>query len=219
MEGTVFYSKPKDGSLIDEKNSGPINYVASAVPVSSQSAGGDGVIPVFTRTQIKEAADWISINRVPQWLSKYRPDLDGNIQCDRFARVLSAAIGLFSAAQTNLINSEWVASGSGTDATIATPGLNQYPSAGNHLAALKDSSSYFGPDTENGKNPPAGYLVFWEGGSDGYGHVGISIGNGQYVDQHDETQGGDRPRPRSIFSTTFPGSKYTYAGCSSAWNG
>lgn len=219
MEGTVFYSKPVDGSLIDEKNSGTINYVASVVPVSSQSAGGDGVIPVFTRTQIKEAADWISVNRVPQWLSKYRTDLDGNIQCDRFARVLSAAIGLFSAAQTDLINSEWVASGSGTDATIATPGLNQYPSAGDHLSALKGSSSYFGPDTENGKNPPAGYLVFWEGGSDGYGHVGISIGGGQYVDQHDETQGGDRPRPRSIFSTTFPGSKYTYAGCSSAWNG
>lgn len=218
MQGTVYYSKPKNGSLIDEANSGVINYTAAAVPVESQGAGNDGQIPSFTKSQIEQAADWISINRIPQWLDKYRKDLDGNFGCERFARVLSAAIGLFGPAQVELINSEWVAAGSGENATISTPGLNQHDTAGEHLSLIKKTSSYYGPTTEQGKNPPAGYLVYWEGGSDGYGHIGISIGNGQYVDQHDETEGGDRPRPRSIFSTTFPGSKYTYAGCSSAWN-
>ena len=65
---------------------------------------------------------------------------------------------------------------------------------------------------------PAGYLVFWQGGADGYGHVGVSVGNGQYVDQHDESEDSQRPRPRNINSTTFPGSKYSYAGSSSAWS-
>ncbi len=216
MDGTVFYDHPKDGSLINEKASGVITYNVDVV--NSQGAGGDGSPGSFTKYQIEEAADWISTNRVPQWLAKYRPDLDGNFQCDRFARVLSAALGLFGPAQTTLFTDEWTAAGNAPEYTVPTPSLSSFPTAGQHLNSVKSSASFYGPDTEIGKNPPAGYLVFWQGGDEGYGHSGISIGNGQYVDQHDESEGSDRPRPRNINSTTFPGSKYSYAGASSEWS-
>ena len=216
MDGTVFYDHAKDGSLINEKDSGVITYNVDVV--SSQGAGGDGSPASFTRNQIEEAADWISTNRVPQWLDKYRPDLLGNFQCDRFARVLSAALGLFGPAQTALFTDEWPAAGSEGAYTVPTDGLRQFPTAGDHLANLRSSASFYGPDTELGKNPQPGYLVFWEGGDENYGHVGISTGVAQYVDQHDESEGSDRPRPRNINSTTFPGSKYKYAGASSIWS-
>jgi hypothetical protein len=216
MDGTVFYDHAKDGSLINEGASGIITYEVDVV--SSQSAGGDGSPASFTKNQIEEAADWISTNKISQWLSKYRSDLDGNFGCDRFARVLSAALGLFGPAQTALFTDEWTAAGNEGSYTVSTPSLSQFLTAGEHLSNLKSSASFYGPETENGKNPPAGYLVFWQGGTDGYGHVGVSIGNGQYVDQHDESEGSDRPRPRNINSTIFPGSKYTYAGASSAWS-
>jgi len=216
MDGTVFYSSPKDGSLINEDASGIITYEVDVV--SSQGAGGDGSPASFTKNQIKEAADWISTNKIPQWLSKYRSDLEGNFGCDRFARVLSAALGLFGTAQTALFTDEWTTAGNAGEYTVPTPTLSSFPTAGEHLSNLISSSSFYGPNTEIGKNPPAGYLVFWQGGDEGYGHVGISIGNGQYVDQHDESEGSERIRPRDINSTTFPGSKYSYAGASSAWS-
>ena len=218
MDGTVFYDHPKDGSLIDEGASGVITYNVEVV--EKQGAGGDGSPASFTKNQIEEAADWISTNKIPQWLTKYRPDLldPPNFGCDRFARVLSAALGLFGTAQTALFTDEWTTAGNAPEYTVPTPSLSSFPTAGEHLLNLKDSASFYGPDTEFGKNPPAGYLVFWKGGADGYGHVGVSIGNGQYVDQHDESQGSERIRPRNINSTTFPGSKYEYAGASSAWS-
>ena len=218
MQGTVFYAHPKDGSLINEGASGIITYDVNVV--SSQGAGGDGSPGSFTKNQIEEAADWISVNKIPQWLNKYRPDLlnPPNFGCERFARVLSAALGLFGPAQTSLFTDEWIAAGSEGEYTVSTPSLSQFPTAKEHLSNLESSSSFYGPETEYGKNPSAGYLVFWRGGSDGYGHTGISIGNGQYVDQHDESEGSERIRPRNINSTTFPGSKYTYAGSSSVWS-
>ncbi|MFZ4104972.1 hypothetical protein [Flavobacterium sp.] len=216
MDGTVFYDKPKDGSLINEEASGTITYEIDS-KVTKQAAGGDGTVPSFTKYQIEQAADWISINKIPQWLNKYRTDLQGNFQCDRFARVLSAALGLFGTPQNTLFTEEWVASGTAPDYTVNTPSLDSFATAGTHLDNLKNSSNFYGPDTEYGKNPPAGYLVFWTGGSDNYGHDGISVGNGQYVDQHDEGDGSERIRPRNINSTTFPGSAYKYAGASSVW--
>jgi hypothetical protein len=218
MQGTVFYAHPKDGSLINEGASGIITYDVNVV--SSQGAGGDGSPGSFTKNQIEEAADWISVNKIPQWLNKYRPDLlnPPNFGCERFARVLSAALGLFGPAQTSLFTDEWIAAGSEGEYTVSTPSLSQFPTAKEHLSNLESSSSFYGPETEYGKNPSVGYLVFWRGGSDGYGHTGISIGNGQYVDQHDESEGSERIRPRNINSTTFPGSKYTYAGSSSVWS-
>lgn len=218
MDGTVFYDHAKDGSLINEGASGVITYNVDVV--EKQGADGDGSPASFTKYQIEEAADWISTNKIPQWLTKYRPDLldPPNFGCDRFARVLSAALGLFGTAQTALFTDEWGTAGNAPEYTVPTPSLSSFPTAGEHLSNLISSSSFYGPNTEFGKNPPAGYLVFWEGGTDGYGHVGISVGNGQYVDQHDESQGSERIRPRNINSTTFPGSKYTYAGTSSAWS-
>lgn len=218
MDGTVFYDHAKDGSLINEGASGIITYEVDVV--SSQGAEGDGSPASFTKNQIEQAADWISTNKIPQWLTKYRPDLldPPNFGCERFARVLSAALGLFGPAQTALFTDEWTAAGNEGSYTVSTPSLSQFLTAGEHLSNLKSSASFYGPDTEIGKNPPAGYLVFWQGGDDGYGHDGISIGNGQYVDQHDESEGSDRVRPRNINSTTFPGSKYTYAGASSKWS-
>ena len=216
MDGTVFYDHAKDGSLINEDASGVITYNVDVV--EKQGASGDGSPASFTKYQIKEAADWISTNKILQWLTKYRPDLEGNFGCDRFARVLSAALGLFGTAQTALFTDEWGTAGNAPEYTVPTPTLSSFPTAGEHLSNLISSSSFYGPETENGKNPPAGYLVFWQGGTDDYGHVGVSIGNGQYVDQHDESEGSDRPRPRNINSTIFPGSKYTYAGASSAWS-
>lgn len=218
MQGTVFYDQKKDGTLINESASGIITY--ETAPVSAQGAGNDGGSPTFTKNQIKEAADWISVNRVQQWLSKYRSegeaDLQGNFQCDRFARVLSAALGLFgTTAQMALFTEEWVASGSGTSATVATPSLAQFASAKIHLDNLKSSEYFFLAGTTESTDPPVGYLVFWTGGDEDYGHVGISVGNGQYVDQHSET---GRERPRDITSTTFPGSQYVYAGVSSQWS-
>jgi len=218
MDGTVFYDHAKDGSLINEGDSGVITYNVDVV--EKQGAGGDGSPASFTKYQIEEAADWISTNKIPQWLTKYRPDLldPPNFGCDRFARVLSAALGLFGTAQTALFTDEWGTAGNAPEYTVPTPSLSSFPTAGEHLSNLISSSSFYGPNTEFGKNPPAGYLVFWKGGADGYGHVGISVGNGQYVDQHDESQGSERIRPRNINSTTFPGSKYEYAGTSSAWS-
>ena len=218
MQGTVFYDHPKDGSLINEGASGVITYNVEVV--EKQGADGDGSPASFTKNQIEEAADWISTNKIPQWLTKYRPDLldPPNFGCDRFARVLSAALGLFGTAQTALFTDEWTTAGNAPEYTVPTPSLSSFPTAGEHLSNLISSSSFYGPNTEFGKNPPAGYLVFWEGGADGYGHVGISIGNGQYVDQHNESEGSERIRPRNINSTTFPGSKYKYAGTSSAWS-
>lgn len=214
MQGKVFYDHKVNGTLIDESASGIITYETGVV--KAQGAGDDGGSPTFTKNQIKEAADWISANRVQQWLSKYRTDLDGNFQCDRFARVLSAALGLFGAtAQTTLFTEEWVAAGSGENATVATPSLQQFASAKTHLDNLESSEYFFSVGTAEAADPPAGYLVFWKGGQDDYGHVGISVGNGQYVDQHSET---NRERPRSITSKTFPGSGYTYVGASSKWS-
>lgn len=215
MDGTVYYDKPKNGSLINESLSKPIVYNAPGASIEV-GYGNGGAIPTFTKKDILEAAQWLSKERMQQWLSNYRSDLLGNMGCERFARVLSAALGLFGSQQIDLINKDWSYIGTvGVDATISTPGLRQYETAGEHLNAVKSTSAFFGPETDIGKNPPSGYLVFWSGGDDGFGHIGISIGNEEYVDQHDSS---DRPRPRKILSTTFPGRSYQYAGACSAWS-
>ena len=143
MQGTVFYDHPKDGSLIDEGASGVITYNVEVV--EKQGAGGDGSPASFTKNQIEEAADWISTNKIPQWLTKYRPDLldPPNFGCDRFARVLSAALGLFGTAQTALFTDEWGTAGNAPEYTVPTPSLSSFPTAGEHLSNLISSSSFY----------------------------------------------------------------------------
>lgn len=217
MDGTVFYSKPKDGSLIDENSSKPIVYTPSPDSIIPGADGG-GEVPSFQRADIEACANWFTSNRVTQWLSAYRSDLDGNLGCDRFARILSAALGLFGRAEIDLINQPWSAVGTkNVDATVPTATLRQYETAAVHFNDLKANGKIISANQSDGSNPPSGWLVFWSGGDDGYGHVGVSIGGGLYVDQHTEAEGSNKVRPRSISSTTFPGSKYTYEGSSSVW--
>ena len=53
-------------------------------------------------------------------------------------------------------------------------GGSGYTSAASHWASIPSSMRHPG-----NTNPPAGALVFWTGGSHGYGHVAISLGNGK----------------------------------------
>ena len=217
MDGTVFYSKPTNGSLIDENASKPIVYSPSVESITP-GAGNTGEIPSFQRTEIEACADWFTVNRIPQWLKAYANHLDGNLGCDRFARILSAALGLFGRAEIDLIAKPWTLSGTkDVNATVATETLRQYETAAVHFNDLRANGKIVSPSDPNGMNPPSGWLVFWSGGDDGYGHVGVSIGGGFYVDQHSEADGSNKARPRSIYSDTFPGSKYTYEGSSSVW--
>jgi len=219
MSGEVFYDKPKNGTLKDESKSKPITY-GNGSTESSTGAENDDKEPAFNKTEVKSAADWLRAKKTQGWVNTYRKDLNGNFQCDRFARVLSAAIGLFGTPETDLQKLEWNEQnfGEAIKQTVPTKTLRQFDSAGEHWENIKggtENTHWFAADSDKGKNPPVGYLVFWSGGDENYGHVGVSVGGGEYVDQHSSPT--ERPSPRAITFSGFPGSKYTYVGCSSVW--
>lgn len=214
MNGDVMYSKPVNGSLKNEELSAPINPGGASVPVVAQSTGAE---PPFTgAASIKACADWLKANRVPSYATYWKPKdpdnlQDGGIGCERFARILSASLGLFGNAQTELIDKQWEISNP-ENISISTPGLSNSNTAQQHYEKLKNSSSFNAAGTTDGDNPPAGYLVLWKN-TDGkdWGHIGVSIGNKQYVDQN-------IVEPRSITDTSWPGSATQYMGSCSSWN-
>lgn len=215
LSGEVYFDKPKDGTNKDDTKSKPISYTRVDGYETSSGASNGSASTSFTKTQITQAADWLKVNRIPQWLDAYRKDLNGNFQCDRFARVLSASIGLFGNAETDLTTKEWVGDNFAT--TVPTSTLRQFETAFVHwenVSSGEEGKDWFSAESETGKNPPIGYLVFWSGGQDNAGHDGVCVGAGEYVDQHTTSE---RPSPRAITFSGFPGSKYTYLGCSSVW--
>lgn len=219
LSGEVYFDKTKDGTNKDEQQSKPISYTGNVADryENPPAASNENTSTSFTKTQVLEAANWLKVNRIPQWLDQYRKDLNGNFQCDRFARVLSASVGIFDAAETDLTTKEWT--GGTFEKTVPTKTLRQFETASAHWENVQtgdQDKDWFSANSETGKNPPVGYLVYWTGGEDGAGHIGVSIGGGEYVDQHPNSSG-QRPSPRAITYSGFPGSRYTYAGCSSVW--
>lgn len=169
-------------------------------------------VPTFSRTQIKEAAIWLRTNRMDPWEKRNNAPFG----CEGFASRLSAGIGLFGAVKRDLFTEEWAG------AERPTSNLASYDSAQAHYLAIKDRASFNGPTTELGKNPPNGYLVFWTGGTgtnSNFGHVGISLGDGTFMDQNDTSNFRSKTvsTPKPINGATWPGSAYTYVGSSSAW--
>ena len=169
-------------------------------------------VPNFSKTQIKEAAIWLRINRMDPWEKRNRSPFG----CEGFASRLSAGIGLFGAVKRDLFTEEW------TGAQRPSSNLTSHDSAQSHYVAIKDTQYFNGPTTELGKNPPAGYLVFWTGGTganSNQGHIGISLGDGTFIDQNDtrNTISKTISTPQPISGVRWPGSAYTYVGSSSAW--
>jgi len=223
--GDVYYDHPKvgtgeGGSLKNEKTSAPIQSAGSVVIVKEQGSGS--MQPPFTKADIKACADWLKANRAPSyityWKNKNTAQLQGDatsgweIGCEKFARILSAALGLFSDAKTDLINKAWEELDPNDGGLVSATGLQTSGGAAeDHLNRIKSNSTFHAAGDDVGNNPPVGSLVFWrqiEGTP--YGHIGVSIGGKLYVDQHDW-------EPKSIEDTTWPGSKTQYAGWSSAW--
>lgn len=215
LNGDVYFDKPKDGTIKDETNSKPISYGGSSSEESPGAKNTNDDNAEFTKTQVLAAADWLKAYKIPGWLTTYRKDLNGNFQCDRFARVLSAVLGTFGKKEDNLIKEPWT--GGTFEKTVPTATLQQFETAFAHwenVSSGEQNKDWFAADSDIGKNPPVGYLVFWSGGEDGAGHDGVSTGGGEYVDQHTSDK---RPSPRAISFSGFPGSAYTYLGCSSVW--
>ena len=187
------------------------NLAAIIVPGSySTDANGDAV-PTFTKSQISEAAQWLKDNRLKQWEDTYKT----SIGCEGFANRLTAGLGLYpisngyqvvaSAPVEEVFNSPW-------PQEIPT-NLTNYASAQAHYDAIKNRTSFYKPSTANGKNPPAGYVVFWTGGTGelaNLGHVGISIGGGKFIDESDQGE-------VLLTNATWPGKNYTYVGASATW--
>jgi hypothetical protein len=169
-------------------------------------------VPAFTKTQIEEAAKWLRTNRMDPW-EKRNKDAFG---CEGFANRLAAGLGLYGTAKPEIFNQEWA--GAGKPAT----NLTTHASAQAHYNAVKDSVYFNGPTTPIGLNPPAGYLVFWTGGSgalSNLGHIGISLGDGTFIDQNEATNtlSNKTTTPKPIIGGNWPGSAYTYVGSSSTW--
>jgi hypothetical protein len=167
-------------------------------------------VPTFTKTDIREAAIWLRDNRMTPWEKKNSNKAFG---CEGFANRLSAALGLFGPAKPEIFTEKWT----GTTTAAVPTNLRTSTSATAHYNTVKDSGYFSLPGTANGDNPPAGHLVFWTGGSGQdslNGHVGISLGNGSWIDQNGET-------PRKLEGSTapggFPGTKYVYVGSSARW--
>jgi hypothetical protein len=216
LNGDVYFDKPKDGTIKDETNSKPISYGGSSPEESPGAKNTNDDNAEFTKTQVLAAADWLKAYRIQGWLTTYRKDLNGNFQCDRFARVLSAVLGTFGKKEDNLIKEQWT--GGTFERTVPTATLQQFETAFAHwenVSSGEQNKEWFASESDTAKNPPVGYLVFWSGGEDGAGHVGVSTGGGEYVDQHTSDK---RPSPRAITFSGFPGSSYTYLGCSSVWS-
>ena len=133
------------------------------------------VIPKFTKTQIKEAAIWLRINRMGPWQDRNNEAFG----CEGFANRLASGLGLLGATvKEEIFTKEW------EGAERPESSLRIYSSAYAHYLAVKDSQYFNGPNTDLGKNPPAGYIVFWSGGAGGFGHDGISLGDGTFMDQN-----------------------------------
>ena len=169
-------------------------------------------VPTFTKTQIKEAAIWLRTNRMDPWEKRNK----NAFGCEGFANRLAAGLGLYGSAKTELFTEEWV--GAGNPAT----NLTTYLSAQAHYNAVKDTVYFNGPTTSRGLNPPANDLVFWTGGSGANtnnGHIGISLGDGTFIDQNDTTNtlSNTVSTPKPIIGGTWPGSSYTYVGSCSTW--
>lgn len=214
LNGDVYHPKLVDGNIKNQSESKPISYKPST-PEQSDGATNENNQATFTKTDILKAAEWLKQNRIPGWLTTYRKDLD-NFQCDRFARVLSASIGLFGQPETNLTTQAWV--GGEFEQTVKTKTLRQFETAFSHwedVSSGTKDSQWFDSSSETAKNPPVGYLVYWKGGANNEGHIGVSVGGGEYVDQHTSSE---RPSPRALSFSGFPGSSYTYLGCSSVWS-
>jgi len=170
---------------------------------TKRSSNKAGDVPTFTKTEIKEAGIWLRANRMEPWEKKYREAFG----CEGFANRLCAALGLYGVAKPEIFEKDWPSSKPETY-------LTTHLSAQEHYDVAKNYAGYFhGPTTTIGKNPPAGALVYWTGGTgalSNLGHIGISLGDGTFIDQHSNT-------PAKINSTTWPGSNYTYAGASTKW--
>jgi hypothetical protein len=187
------------------------NLAAIVVPGSySVDAGGDAV-PIFTKAQISEAAQWLKANRLDLWQTTYNK----TIGCEGFANRLSAGLGLYpisngnqvvaSAPVSAVFNAEWPES-------IPT-NLTAHLTAQDHYIAVKNRTSFYKPSTPNGTSPPAGYVVYWTGGTGELalkGHVGISIGGGKFIDESDQGE-------VLLTSDIWPGKNYTYVGASATW--
>lgn len=214
MNGEVFYSKPKDGSLKNETLSKPI--VATGSSSDFESQGSSLAQPPFTKSDIQACSDWIKANRLPGWVSyfsKNNPSIvqENTMGCERYARVLAAALGLFGPAKTDLIDKPWETLDPTGSLETATGLQASGGNAEDHLNRLINNPAFHPASSDDGYDPPAGTLVFWRKVQNGpLGHVGISIGNKLYVDQH-------MWEPKSILDSTWPGSSYQYAGWSSAW--
>lgn len=225
VSGDVYYDHPRagtgeNGSLKNETASTPIITTGSVAIVSAQSGGS--AEPPFTKADIRACADWLKANRLPSyityWTSKNTAQLQGDdaggwgIGCEKFARILSAALGLFADAKTDLVNKAWEELDPNDGGLVTATGLQASGgSAEDHLNRIKGNSTFHAAGDDIGDNPPVGSIVFWrqiEGTP--YGHNGISIGGKLYVDQH-------TVEPRSIADLTWPGKKTQYAGWSSAW--
>ena len=186
------------------------NLAAIIVPGSYSADASGNAIPTFTEAQISEAATWIKDNRLAQWEELYKK----KIGCEGFANRLSAGLGLYPITVDNLVAKYPVLAVFNSPWPEAIPtNLAQYPSAQAHYNAIKNRTTFYKPSTTNGKMPPAGYLVFWTGGTGelaNLGHNGISIGGGKFIDE--STQG-----EVSLSSTIWPGKNYKYVGASSLW--
>lgn len=162
-------------------------------------------VPDFNVDQIVDAAAWLLENRAIPWSDQYGKE----IGCEFFANRFSCGLGILGATRKySIFTEEWERS---VDTTLTT-----HLSAQAHFNAIKNKPIFYKSGTIKGDKPDYGYLVFWTGGLGdnlNLGHIGISIGNDQYIDQTGEI--------RSISGSTkpggFPGRNYVYAGASSSW--
>lgn len=170
------------------------------------STPSTGTVPTFSSTEIADAALWLIENRVAQWDEKY----SDTFGCEGFANRLSAGLGILGATKKPEIFTEvW-------PQEVPTT-LTTYITAQAHYNAIKNKRTFFKPGTPKGNNPPYGYLVFWTGGTGpkaSQGHVGISLGSGNYIDQ----TGIIRKVTGSTAPGGYPGTNYVYTGSSSTWN-
>jgi hypothetical protein len=182
------------------------NLAAKVVPGSYAFSSDPDTVPTFEATEIESAAIWLRENRMDDWETKF----NGTFGCEAFASRLATGLGILGATKNYAIfTEEWAKDVPTTLASNA--------SAQAHYNLVKNKRTFNKPTSAKGKNPPAGYLVYWTGGTGelaNLGHIGISIGNGLYVDQNTET-------PAKIIGSdtagSFPGVNYKYVGSMATW--
>ena len=174
-------------------------------------------VPTFTKTQIKEAAIWLRTNRLDPWEAR-----TGNaFGCEAFASRLGAGIGLFGPVKRDLFTKEWDKKDGDKR---PSSNLTSHDTAQSHYEAIKNRPSFcsLAKHPVEYENPPAGYLVFWTGGTgdtSNYGHVAISLGDGTFIDQYATTAPTPTTAttPKPLDGTIWPGRNYTYVGSSPDW--